>query len=378
MASPAHGTQGDRLLDPERSRAPDCDWLDDAGLWPACEGLMHRIDRLKRVGLVAVFAGVAAFSARANDSSVELGVGGLKFTQTADVSMESEDLTITPETVTVKYKFLNTSQKPVTLTIGFPLPDIDLGDTDVNYAFPIGDPINFMGFQTRIDGKPVKFDIVQKAVLANKDVTEAVKAAGLLLLPIGSQQNGISALTQEAREKLLNDGLIVANGTDQNGQPIYAGTWVVKTSVVRRQTFPPNVPVNVEHRYRTSLGVTFDTVLRKPIRESEGMKAEFQRYKTEYCIPEDLLKSIDKAAGATEANTAKLQERRISYILSTGANWAGPIKDFRLVVDKGRADRLVSFCGEGIKKISATAFEMRAQNFTPTKDLKILLIARAE
>lgn len=339
---------------------------------------MRWIAGLTRLGLSVLLAGGAGAAALANDSSVELAVGGLKFSHTAEVSMEAEDLTITPETVTVKYKFLNTSPKPVTLTIGFPLPDIDLGDTDANYAFPVGDPINFMGFQTRIDGKPVKFDIVQKAVLANKDVTEAIKAAGLLLLPIGSQQSGISALTPAAREKLINDGLIVANGTDQNGQPIYAGTWVVKTTVVRKQTFPPGTPVAVEHRYRTSMGLSFDTVLRKPIRESEAMKAEFERYKAEYCIPDDLIKSIDKAAGAAEANTAKLQERRISYVLSTGANWAGPIKEFRLVVDKGRPDRLVSFCGEGVKKISPTAFELRAQNFTPTRDLKILLIARAE
>jgi hypothetical protein len=69
-------------------------------------------------------------------------------------------------------------------------------------------------------------------------------------------------------------------------------------------------------------------------------------------------------------------ERRISYVLKTGANWAGPIKTFHLVVDKGQPDRIVSFCGDGIKKISPTAFEMRASNFTPTRDLNILIVGR--
>ena len=69
-------------------------------------------------------------------------------------------------------------------------------------------------------------------------------------------------------------------------------------------------------------------------------------------------------------------ERRISYVLKTGANWAGPIKAFHLVVDKGQADRIVSFCGDGVKKISPTVFEVRASDFTPTHDLNILILGR--
>jgi hypothetical protein len=88
------------------------------------------------------------------------------------------------------------------------------------------------------------------------------------------------------------------------------------------------------------------------------------------------LKLLDKLAGADEANKAKILERRISYVLTTGANWAGPIKDFHLVVDKGQADRLVSFCGEGVKRISATAFEMRVKDFTPAQNLNVIILGR--
>jgi Domain of unknown function (DUF4424) len=45
-----------------------------------------------------------------------------------------------------------------------------------------------------------------------------------------------------------------------------------------------------------------------------------------------------------QANTSKLlQERRIAYVLKTGANWSGPIKSFRLVVHKG-------FCFDNVKR----------------------------
>jgi hypothetical protein len=80
--------------------------------------------------------------------------------------------------------------------------------------------------------------------------------------------------------------------------------------------------------------------------------------------------------GAAEANTAKLREWRISYVLKTGANWAGPIKSFHLVVDKGKAGRIASFCAPNIKTLSPTQSESTATDFTPDKDLKILLVGR--
>src|ERR1700674_1001108 len=90
---------------------------------------------------------------RANDSSAELAVGGLVFTKNSDVSIESEDLTVTPGAVTVRYVFLNQSTSPVTLTVAFPLPDVDLAD-GTNVAFPTGDPLNFVGFSTKVDTQP--------------------------------------------------------------------------------------------------------------------------------------------------------------------------------------------------------------------------------
>jgi hypothetical protein len=90
------------------------------------------------------------------------------------------------------------------------------------------------------------------------------------------------------------------------------------------------------------------------------------------------LRGIDKIAGETEENTAQLRERRINYVLKTGANWLGPAKDFKIVIDKGKPDRLVSFCLDNVKKISPTAFEVRMKDFTPDRDLKILLIGKAD
>jgi uncharacterized protein DUF4424 len=320
--------------------------------------------------------GLASRSVLANDSSAELSIGGLVFKKNSDVVIELEDLRIGTDHVIVHYRFRNQSQAPVKLTIAFPLPDIDLSEAE-NTAFPTSDPKNFVAFQTKIDGKPVNFEIIQRALLGNADVSAKIKEAGLLLLPLGGEQEQrIRNLPDATRARLLEAGLLIPIGSDEQGKDLYGGAWVVKTAVMRDQVFPAGQPVEVEHRYRTSVGVSFDTVLRKSLRESKALQAEFERYRKDYCINDDLLQAIDKIAGSAEANTAHLQERRISYVLSTGANWAGPIKDFHLVVDKGQPDRLVSFCSENVKKISPTAFEVQAKDFTPTRDLNILLIGR--
>lgn len=323
--------------------------------------------------LLLVF--LAGTPATANDSAAELSVGGLVFTRTADVSLESEELTISPDLVVVRYEFLNTTTRPVTLTVGFPLPAIDLSEGD-NYAIPVNDASNFLGFETKVDGKPIKLAIQQTAHLGDKDISAALKKAGVPLLPIGPRQARLTELPQPIRDNLIDQGLLLKNGTNDRGEQLYVGGWTVKTAAVRQQTFAPQAKVAVEHRYRTSLGVSFDTVLRKGLRQSSGLAAEIQRYRNDYCITDAFLASLDKLSGSREANTAKVQERRISYVLKTGANWAGPIKDFRMVVDKQKPDRLVSFCAENIKAISSTSVEVRAKDFVPSKDLKILIVGR--
>ena len=338
---------------------------------------------MKRVHLGALACVLALCSpspppALANDSSAELSVGGLIFTHNADVSMESEELTITPTSVKVRYQFINQSTQPVTLTVAFPLPDIDLSNPDANFDIPSTDPLNYVGFKTKVNGAPVKFDVRQRAILGDKDVTDDVLAAGLPVLPIGAQIDRINALPTDTKKRLADTGLLVQSGTDERGLPLYDGGWVARTTIIRKQTFPPGQPVAVEHEYRTSVGTRFDTALRKAIREKESTAAEIERYRADYCVTDSFLHGIDRRAGAAEENVARLQERRITYILKTGANWAGPIKNFRLVVDKGRANRLVSFCADNVKKISPTSFEMTATAFVPQRDLKILLIGPSE
>src|SRR5262249_11114087 len=141
-------------------------------------------------------------------------------TKSADVSMESEDLRITLDAISVRYQFLNQSAAPVTLTVAFPLPDIDLSDAD-NLAIPVADAANFVGFETKVDGKPIEFKIMQRAVVGDKDVAALLREAKLPLLPSGDLQDRIDALPSATSAKLVEQGVLIQIGTTERNKPIY-------------------------------------------------------------------------------------------------------------------------------------------------------------
>jgi len=143
-------------------------------------------------------------------------------------------------------------------------------------------------------------------------------------------------------------------------------TWKLETTFYWVQTFPPGREVIVEHSYKPVVGFGFfgDYVLDDP------------GYKTKYCIDDNFDRAArKKLAAVAGTDFPYLQEKRISYILTTANNWSGPIGKFRLTVDKGDPQALVSFCGTGVTKVSPTRFEMTATDFMPDKDLDILIAA---
>ncbi|WP_441519144.1 DUF4424 domain-containing protein [Bradyrhizobium sp. 2TAF24] len=313
--------------------------------------------------------------AQANDSAAELSIGGLQFVRSNDIAMESEELRIALDRVSVRYQFANTTGKPVTLTVAFPLPDIDLSEAD-NIALPSSDPINFVDFETRIDGTPTPLTIDQRAVIGDKDVSALLHQFKLPLLPIGTREIRVADLPAATRTRLIDEGLLMPAGTSDNGRQQYAPGWVTKTSAVRQQAFPPGRKVLVEHEYRPSVGASSDTILRWILRHSTALSSEVERYRRDYCITDAFLAELDKRAGTGQANTAMLRERRVSYVLKTGANWAGPIKAFRLTIDPGGSDRLVSFCPGKLKAATTNPLEYTASDFKPETDLRILIIGK--
>jgi len=62
-------------------------------------------------------------------------------------------------------------------------------------------------------------------------------------------------------------------------------------------------------------------------------------------------------------------------VLTTGSNWAGPIGTFHLTLDKLKPSNILSTCWAApLVKTGPTTFESTVRNFSPNKNLSILVI----
>jgi hypothetical protein len=144
--------------------------------------------------------------------------------------------------------------------------------------------------------------------------------------------------------------------------------WTLKTTFFWKQTFPAGRMLSVEHRYVpivcswVSNNWEFD---QEPDIDPD-QKANIQAEKDKYCVDDAFVSTAHtlKQTGVwkTEVISAYLQ-----YVLVTDANWKGPIADFMMTVDKGKTRNLASFCGQGVRKIGPSTYQVHYANFTPTQ-----------
>ncbi len=118
---------------------------------------------------IVIFCALPTFPVAANDSTAELATGGLVFVKNNDVDMLSEDLFISLDEIRVHYRFLNKSDRDITVHVAFPLPDLKASSMDDAVMIPTDDPVNFVGFTTTVDGRPVHADVEQKVLVNDRD-----------------------------------------------------------------------------------------------------------------------------------------------------------------------------------------------------------------
>ena len=318
-----------------------------------------------RVIIALMLAMLACAPARANDTTAALATGGLVFVQNPDVEMRAEDLFISAAEIRVRYRFFNSAPRDVTTLVAFPMPEIIIDNRDTNISVPTDDPENVLGFSTLADGQSVATRVEQRVLGNGIDRTELLRGLGIPLAPhLRITTEALDRLPEPSRQELLRLGLVEIDEYDsgEGMKKHLEPRWALQTTHYWEQTFPARRELVIEHRYQPSVGTS-------PWTEAE--KADDIR---RYCIERNLLRAVDRAQRAAPRNSLVFWAQRIEYILKTGANWSGPIGDFRLVVDKGDLRNLVSFCGDGVRKIGPTQFEMRKSDFTPEGNLYVLIL----
>lgn len=338
---------------------------------------------LRLMVCLVCFAGAA----HANDGWGGFSATGLTFGQTEAVSMLQEDLFISRDEIRVDYVFKNITDADVTGEVIFPMPPVPL--TQVYYSeWNLPEDRNsadLVGFTATVDGKdqPVTIDRVavieptyeENAPLAQqydtpgRDVTAELTALGLpLSVDTATVGAALLALPKEKQEAAQAAGL----ADFIEASPDYPAEAIPLWSVVLRyhwtQTFAAGAETRISHRYTN----------RAPggIFPWEHPAPDYRQYEVDrYCIDEGTSKAMVKRLQHPdfEDGTAMGVAYYIDYVLRTANSWAGPIGKFRLTIDKGAEENVISLCADGVKKSGPTTFVVEKTNYAPDRDLRILL-----
>lgn len=317
------------------------------------------VQALALAGLLA-----PALPAFANDSQAEITIGGLELRQSDSIRLDKQDLYISEAEVRVNYVFTNTANRDISTLVAFPLPDFQPSPIQ---ATP--DYRNELNFRTLVDGQPLALEIVEKATLKGQDITAFLRQHNIPVMPVQEPfDRAINGLPAAVRNDMIKQEMIVEDG-ENAGVKVWLALWTISTSITRQQVFPAGKSVQVEHRYKPFAGGSVGGAYNREARQRDYFRERVQKF----CIDRDFLATLDRRLPRLK-EPHNYSETWLGYALKPGANWLGPIKEFRLVVDKGAAENLVSFCANGVKKIGPTRFEVRYKDYKPTQDLSIMIL----
>jgi hypothetical protein len=319
----------------------------------------------------------------ANDGFGGIAATGLHFAQTEAIAMETEDLFIGLDRIRVAYTFRNLTDQDVTGEVIFPLPPIPL-QALVNSDFNLPeDRANLVAFTATVAGQPLTPQIDRIAVIEppwdaarplsnqydtpGQDVTATLARLGIpLTIDARALSPLLLSLPDGAKAELQTAGLAeFYEGDAANGFP--AEAWPLWSIILRHhwtQTFPAGETLTVSHEYENRPPGGLFGWTHPPQNDWE------QEYQTRYCIDDGTSRAIAKRLGPDGYGIAY----NLAYVLRTANSWAGPIGQFRLTLDKGAAQNVISLCASGVTKTGPTTFVIEKQNYTPDRDLEVLIV----
>src|SRR5262245_1882144 len=191
--------------------------------------------------LMPLLAGAALIApALANDTTAELSTGGLIFVHNDDIEMRAEDLLISAKEINVRYRFFNASDRPVTVLVAFPMPEIQVNGPDDNVTVPTEDPLNFLAFRTSVNGKPVDTKVEQRVFALGLDRTELLRGLAIPFAPhLKATTEALDRLPKDKWAELIRLGVgeietyDIGKGEEQHLAP----RWALRTTFYWEQTF---------------------------------------------------------------------------------------------------------------------------------------------
>lgn len=235
--------------------------------------------------------------------------------------------------------------------------DSEYADTNATYD----------NFQVWVDDQPINPDVHVRTFMypiivkdgyktyadTSIDTTELFKSCGL------NEADMMGPWTYQVDTKYVNQELLACNDKTLD-RFIYDReypyiNWESQVIYSWKQTFQANAITKVKHAYAPLIGGSVHL-----------SREEFSNF------------CVDKSTQRGLHSSGACSYHALSYILTTGANWAKPIGNFKLTVERD-PNELVSFCWKGkdkVKKVGPTTFEIKETNFVPTYDFDVAFIMK--
>jgi Domain of unknown function (DUF4424) len=327
------------------------------------------------MGLVALFV-AANHRCRANDTLTYLDAGGLHFEKADGISMQREDLYLSPSEVRVRYEMRNDRGAAFEGRVAFPLPELSAIYEPIEIPFP--EETNFVHFKVLIDGTEIQPEVSVRAIFKDHDITDQLSAAGLVVntkIVGGFYNRTMSAAT---KDRLIAMGFLEEFQGDADLNPL----WSIRVSYHWKQTFKPGITL-VEHRYVPVVGGWYFSI--DDANQPDWIELGDERRRA-YCIDAATERAIRNIVSSNSKPLVVGKKSygggiaawawTLPYILKTAANWDGPIGTFHLTLDGGGAGHAISLClpDLNLTRKGPAKFEATATNFIPKNDLVVLFV----
>ncbi len=321
---------------------------------------------LQRTLLAILLTTALHAPALANDTLATLGAGGLIPVASSAIAMESEDLVVSLDRITITYTFRNKTAHDIVSTVAFPLPALEGDDVEnVPMAVPSHDKLNFVGFRVDQDGRPIPVQVMTQSFHDNHDITDKLRA---LNLPISVLDKSLvaklSQLNPANQRSLESAGLIECDPSDNGSRRCWA-RWSTRTQFHWKQHFPAGAAVHLHQTYRPFVGGSY-------------IPSNYSGVRTirPYCGGAQALEAIrDYKRRHPERKDILLFANELEYILTTANNWNGPIGNFHLTVTAGSPEDIVLTCMPGFRRVSPLRYEFAEAGFRPASELKLMILS---
>jgi len=353
----------------------------------------------KLVALLVVVVG-ALSPALANDSELGTPTGSFVVSKNPHIAMRSELLQISLNKIRVEYVYENTSEEAQNIVIGFPVArfNYDDGSPPLPHTLKVrtwidGQEYEYQNSEFKPDEECRSRWLERNGIFDDAGycfqyqrslkVFDNDGCSGQEFDLTPAQQTRIERLRSE--ERALGCSFIERPNVPQVE---YSDVWTEyyignTTTYVRQQQFEPGATVKVVHEYVPDLtgGIFY---YRTDDFRDLNKYSEFSFFTAVYlqCATQsDALVAVEAwerllEKGPKSGRAAELAPivdwSIIDYILTTGANWRGPIGHFRLeIFDENPL--LISTCFEGLERVAENRYAFEAYDYVPTENLSVAL-----